>query len=496
MSASPPPSSAALRSAIEWLGRPANRDPQVELVALCAHLAEATAAAAPVTHWHGILERFDKRAKGIDEALKPLLLDATLPLPRRLRIIAQGLVEIHCALAAGYLRVLEEGEPDQLPQPQANRTTLCARAVSHLAEQQEIALLVASPVPPRLWRQALTVVRLLQEESPKATTPPDAVAADRTLKRMLALAAGQPETCAARELGFVADYLRGFAGAVEIRFTRPTDIDEWYWLPEEADGAPVAAIRRPPPEGHQMFFSCRRLAADANAQLGRLATGERPEAIGLPSLVAADDYRNALVRTANRWSAPPRRHFHRRPNSYRVQVCAHLGALWQLLGGETGDGEDREGLPITDWMVLNESAGGFAMMHIAGDVEGIVSGAAVGIRAANEPWRLCLVRWARSDNAEHVELGLELVAPSAQAVRIAYPGSEQPPCHALQIPPLPRLERGETLMTSRGDYVSGPFTLIDEAEGRLKLTECVASRLVMQTAVVEIFEFERVFSPV
>ena len=239
------------------------------------------------------------------------------------------------------------------------------------------------------------------------------------------------------------------------------------------------------------------LAAAAGQHLARIAKGEDVGSLGLPALAAAEDYRAALGRAARHWQSPPKRHSHRRRNSYRVQASTHLETLWQLFGGETAQGASHDGLPITDWMVLNESAGGFAIMHVAGDVAGIVAGAAIGLRTGPEPWRLCLIRWARSDNPEHVELGLELIAPSAQAVKIICPtrGGERSPAPALLMPSLPRLDRGETLMAARGHYRGGHFTLISEVDGKLQVTECVARDLAMQTSAVDVFEFSRDFSP-
>jgi hypothetical protein len=496
--ASTHPPIADIESALAWLTGPPAEDPQVELAALCGQLA-ATAAAVPALQWHTVLELFQTRTNGLNNALKPQLLEATLPLFHRLRLIAQGLIEAHGALAEGFIRVLREGEPDIFKRLGRNQAILISHAIFHLAEQQEIALLVAAPPPPNLWRQVHAILRMLKDGFlPEATLPPDIIAADRTIKRMLALAASQPESCAAKEVAFLADYLNRFAGVVEIRFSAPATLDGWFWLEEDRDGPPIAAIRRPPPPiGCLLFFSCRLLADTARQQMVRLAKGERPESLGLPDLAATEDYRNVLARAAGRWASPSKRHSHRRRNGYRVQVCPHLETLWRLLGGEAGSEADHEGSPITDWMVLNEAGGGFAMMHVAGDVSGIVSGAAVGMRTGADPWRLCLIRWARSDNPEHVELGLELIAPAAQAVKIVWPtrNGQRNPVPALLMPSLPRLDRGEALMAPRGHYRDGHFTLITEADGKFQLTECVAGDLAVQTATVDVFEFGRDFSP-
>jgi hypothetical protein len=145
-------------------------------------------------------------------------------------------------------------------------------------------------------------------------------------------------------------------------------------------------------------------------------------------------------------------------------------------------------------MILNESPSGYAIMHVAGELTGVISGSAIGLRAAKDkPWNICIVRWARSENPEHIELGLELVAPTAQAVRIARHnnGGEQAPIPALLLPPVPALSRGPALLTARGCFESGRFTLLHESSGRVQVAECTTGQLSMHTACVEIFEFDR-----
>jgi hypothetical protein len=149
-------------------------------------------------------------------------------------------------------------------------------------------------------------------------------------------------------------------------------------------------------------------------------------------------------------------------------------------------------------MVLNESASGYAIMHVAGALAGLVAGSAIGLRpASDKPWNICIVRWARSDNPEHIELGLEVIAPQAEAVRIARAGKngETASLPALLLPPLAAIGRGAALLTARGCFAPGPFTLLNESTGRLQLAECTASHLQMHTACVEIFEFDRLRTP-
>ncbi|MDP2811036.1 MAG: hypothetical protein Q8O34_12880 [Rhodocyclaceae bacterium] len=492
--------SPELQSALAWLGAPPAEDPLRDLVPLRNHLADSVDAGLPPLHWLKILELFQTRADAINDALRPLLLDATLPLPRHLRTVAQGLVWVHGALAEGYLRVAREANPTKLTRPGHTLPALCTQALTNLSRQYEVALLVSAPAPVNLWSLAQAAFQLLKGAfSSELTLTPDITAADRVLKGMLALAAAQPETFVAREIDFLSHYLRDASFAVEVRTAISEPMADWHWLEENRDLPPVSAARRlPPPDGHVLYFSCMALGRHVQDQIVQLDSGERPETLGMPSLAAAGDYRNALARAGTRWSSPQKRQFNRRRQNQRVQVCAHLGTLWRQLHGDTETTSGETGLQITDWMVLNESPGGYAMMHVAGSIAGLVAGAALGLRVAHDqPWSICLVRWARSDNPEHVELGLELIAPSAEAVRIVWPGKDADPAPttALLLPPLPRIGRGEALLAVRGHHAAGRFTLISEGGGKLQLTECVSHGLALQTACVEVFEFERDFSP-
>lgn len=487
-----------LQSALKWLNTRPSDDPIQELSPLHGHLRDTLDAGMPPLQRLKVLELFEARAHLVTAGLKPQLLAATLPLERRLRNISRGLVDTHGLLAAGYLGILRDSDPTQLNQPRRSVATLCAKALTNLALQQEVALLVSAPSPTNLWLQAQAAFHQLRTSTkPDVQLPPEAIRADRLLKSMLALAAAQPESFAAREIAFLVDYLGSFSAAVELRTRLPEPADHWYWLEESRDLPPVAASRRSPPSsGTMLWYSCAILARLAERHLDVLREGQPPEALGLPALSAAEDYRNALARAQTRWAMPPKRHFHRRPNHYRVQICAQFAALWQLLR-DAGTAAANSA-PITEWMVLNESPGGFGTMHLSGQLEGVVAGSLLGLRnSPAQSWSICLVRWARSDNPEHMELGLELVAPSAIPVRVASGGREGDalPVAALLLPPLAALDRGETLLTGRGQYAGGRFTLLREVEGKLQLTECHARRLVMQTASVELFEFERDYLP-
>lgn len=483
------PLSPLLQSALSWLNAPSSSDTLAELPALRRYLADIIELGLPPLRLLAVLELFHIRNGRIESSLRPLLLEATVPPERRLRTITQALIEARGLLAAGLLRVALEVEPRELMRPNRQPHRVCALALDNCLHQLELSSLISTVTPADLWLNAQRLYRLA------CTTPVvvDGEQAQRLFKTMVAFACAQPQSDTAREVDFLAEYIASFASAVALSEAPPSDDGAWYWLEELRDLPPAAASRRAPPGGHLLFIDCRALAQLAESQLQALAGGEAPSRLGLPARAAGRDYTEALRRAAKHWAHPPHREHVRHGNHQRLRVCPQFSALWRLLRGQAP--EEANAAAISEWMMRNESAGGFAIMLVNGQIQGLQPGSALGVRLSNETrWNVCLVRWARSDNPEHVELGLERLAPSARGVQVAFAG--RAPIPAMLLPPMPTLDRPETLLVARGQYAPGTFTLIEEEAGRLRIAPCTAGAPTMQTASVEIFAFVREFTPV
>jgi hypothetical protein len=494
----PPPTPVQLQQALDWLAEAPSEDPLLDLVPLRHHVAAIGALGLPVLHRLKIDELLQQRAERIDEALTPMLLDVKLPLPAFLGTVAQGLIGLRAELGETWMKVAGDADPVELARIHRSRAQICLQGIFNLSRQFIATLLIATPTPLNFWRNVQALYHdAHQSVDPTATLPAEMSAIDARFKAMLALTAAQPEGLAPREIAFLAEYLETHATVTRIDINRPEAAGDWFWLDANLDQPPVPLARLQPFSGFCLYFRFGELADLAARHLDQLNDGVPPLSLGLPRQAAGADYRNALERARHCWVTPRRRSFNRRPQTLRVSVCTQLSSLWAALGSEALQEEPVATeceLTYSDWTLLNESPSGYAIVHVVGEVSGIVPGCAVGLRTGpGAAWQICLVRWARSKSSSHLELGLEVLAPSAKPIRIQTLASrtQEPPIPALLLPALPALHRAEAILAVRGDYNARPFTLLQEEDGHLKIAECMPHRSVIETSSVEVFEFIR-----
>lgn len=465
-----------MNEVLNWLGSK-SEDPLDDLIPLRRHLRAVVAMQVQPRVLLRLLDLFEPRIARIHKLVFPLLLDASTPLPRNLRILSQSLVGLHGNLAEGFLKVLQHTISEGFQRPKRRRETLAARALGSLRRQYELSLRAASGTPTGFWKQ-MNQLLLNHQQAPDSYLDSPTL---QTLHLLLAIHAAQADALTPREQEFLWRHAEHLADQVEMSISAPRKVESWLWVDTNDERAPTPANRRAPPSADGLiFYSCRALGKLTQASLDNLS--------------APPAWRNVLHHAARRWLNPPQRRHNRRRGSYRIEVCPRLSTLWALLNGDLAGNAAAQA--INEWQVMNDSPAGYAAMHIAGDMPGLLAGSVLGIRRNDkEPWSLCIVRWVRSENTEHLEMGLEVLAPHAKAVRIATASRPEAPIPALLLPPISGIGRGETLLTERGAYETGTIALMQEEAGKLQVAECKPLPLVSQTASIELFEFERIQHP-
>ena len=261
----------------------------------------------------------------------------------------------------------------------------------------------------------------------------------------------------------------------------------------------MACVRRLPEKGREaIFFSMEEIVHRIEVQVLWLEKGlldldvsarkagdseilEVGSAI-LPLGLTPVEILSLLRRLREQWSATPERGEARSRQHYTVQVCAGLKNVWAM----------GRNAPVTadEWTVYNESPGGYAILCVSGVQRSLSAGAVLAMRReASQEWTVCMVRWVRTDSPQQIELGLQVSGRGFTPVLICFRGNDA-------LAPALMMQRGSgtqgyrALVAEAGTYISNHFVMVHEAAGNIYLAQGAAFGLDMQTATIEIFQFE------
>lgn len=464
-----------IESLDDWLAAVPPSLEVVDLQALLDKLRKLNDLPASDVSYARVLSRLDGLTQDLVLRLRPAFRRAVLPLSREARSRSVEMAEVLGQLAECHLRRLRE-----------TRDAGVARdGLLAVYRRLEVCVLAGTTVPPKLWLRASEMHRALAAGAAGSEDPNGLL----IYSRLLALGCLSPEHLSAEEIGDAVDWLDAADIPVLLHEDRPKDSDEsWFWIERKQDRGPQQFGRRiPPARPGVLVFSLGPLASHALACATQLAPEQEQSEAGngeAASLAAL------LRRIADQFSSSHKRKLNRRRNNYRISVCTGLPDIRRLIDPACADDPPA----LSEWMVINESAGGFAVMHISGFIEGIVSGGVIALRAASDdPWTICLVRWSRSDNPEHVELGLQILSNGAQAVDIAFRSSGSHAArivrHALLLPALPALRPKFAILAPAGTYTARRFVMVAQTD-HLYVTQGRLISLDVQTATVELFQFD------
>lgn len=389
----------------------------------------------------------------LEQGLLEVLLSAPIPLPPPVRVLTRGMDDLY----AQWFDFLARTE-----QPRAALAVLYQRLLLALASHGQL--------PATLWPQAVSLYR----RSGDATA----------MGAILALGTLQAGSYTPRQLWALGQGLLTHGKKVEIRDKPPETPQGWLWL--DSSGRPSGAARtlRTLSTDQLLYFSCAELARSLDEDAARVERGLILD--WSPGLISNTELGSALRLAAGHWLAPLHRRHSRRRQSASMQVCVRLDQVWGALDSGNAPTE------TSDWLLLNASASGCALMHSSGEAGDLSAGQALGLQLPGKPWAVGVIRWIRSENSAHVELGIEILSGAAQPVRIAFERSSPEP--AFLLPAITGQDMGEALLTTAtasAAEAAKDFVLLAEKDGQLRISQCRYQSLRHKTSRIEVFTFER-----
>jgi hypothetical protein len=481
---------------LEWLAHARERSEGGDVGELLDNLAKLRESSAAGEQRRALLDLLQAQAGRLCAAELPGLGGHAFPVPRPLRQKARAIQEALDILIHEYvdsLAMLFDSDAAGGPRnPEATLRRILQCCGWHLA----VSHAISSPDGVGLWGHIHASYRAARRLGIAQMPGSDGEPALETLYGRLVLAAvARPSSFRPDELAFIRSYIDLATRPLEILDTAPRDRDGLFWIDLEGDFPAYAVKRRPPPaEAPALFFAADLVARDAAEHLAALEEPVGPMPSSLPPEAATPAGMATLRRLAELWGSPTKRRFPRRKRAYRSELVAGFGPLWQALNTTLAQ-------PVSQWMVTNESPDGYALMHITGDTTGLAVGEVAAVRHGEEDpsgvasWQVGLIRWALSENPEHVEIGLQQLAAQAVPARVVRAAGDGGNVSALLLPPSPPARIAPALLLPAGLLSMNDRRLAVLIEqGNLRVCEFDVTGIAEQGPSIEVFNL-RVAEP-
>ena len=488
---SPAPPEANVKSILEWLALSHGKTGSDDADQLYRQLLRLRDTPIPNAQRLKLLDLLYGQTERVANAELPRLHEVSLPISRKQRLRVRVLLDAFETLTQDYFNTLAElFDPERPSSPRLPHISL-RRAMHTMAWQVRVTHLIAAPPATGLWQQLhsafLTARRLGLEDFPG----PQGTPSIRQIYTSIVLAAtAQPSSFSAAELEFIGEFIGCCTPNIDLLEIPPLDSDGIFWIDLDKDFPAHALIRRiPPPDARVLYFSCDAIAKHALTLRTALLQETPAKTLGLPPFADTRAGPRILLRLNRLWGHPAKRRFSRRRQSYRAHLCFGLDNLWQLMKSQQTPRN------LSEWMVTNESPDGYSLMHMSGHTQHLCVGDIIALQAlgdqaeATPTWHICIIRWAVSENPEHIELGVQILAPKAIAVEVTHSYAlESSNLAALILPPAPPLHPTQSLVLPSGLLRENTRRIIVMIEaGNLEIREIQATSLDEQTSTIEIF---------
>lgn len=453
-----------------------------------------------------------------------------LPLPDKNKSVAEHARQLQLEMAFAYkwvvleLAKLPEAE---LRQKHARRLALAMqRAIHYLTEAIVISYESYSPPPIGHWLELHTVYRYAEnlglaeievDDICNRATQKSSVA--NAYKQALLLDVSDPYHLNARQVDKIYHYLDRWANLARILPAQVNFDPTCQFLTDlTADRSGVLYTPDTLLQDPQRFrlLNTVELARKVHAQWTALTRGEDVPSEGLPANFFADAH-DLLKRLINVWGLHPKRGFSRNARlDQEIDVAVGIDAINYWLNGgakfvvsstfvgptpqrtHVGPRENKtieirsDDLEYARWDIIDESAGGLSLSKKGVIKTRVRVGDLLGLRTPGEgtAWTVASVRWLRSANPSSVEIGVQRLTPSAEAVvakSLNERNQESDFMPALLLPEIKALNTPPTLVVPCGVFRPDRTLYLDNG---YRLSKITATKLLESTGAFERLVFQ------
>lgn len=490
-----------------------------------------------------LLELYSEPIRQVSEKLYKGYSGLPLPLSDRHQVAAEQVRHFQIEMAYGYKRVVDDRYSRNKPKISARRAAKIAlpvqRAIRYLTNSLVHSYQQYTPYPVGTWKEIHMLYQLAETygmtELPvddKLNTSIPHSSISHAYKQALLIDLSDPYHLPAQMIIKINRYLDLMAPLAQVHQPPITAVaDNCQFLVDlnsDHAGHMVVGKNDNLKKNHLRLLNTIDLARAIHRQLTSLEKGKPPQTSELGDDFFDSTTNNMFRRLINSWGVNPKRLFKRvakintpieaaiglsaasyflnRGRKFRTSAefmgpkpqRNRIGTLFARPDDQADDidskniDDSQQQHEISDWGIVDESAGGMAL-EIAGSIETHIRvGEIIITRAPDEKtdWTINVIRWMRRLGNNHMEIGIQKLAPSAAPLAIKtidFDNKESEFMAGLLLPEIGALKQHQSLLTPRGIFKNDGVIYLDDGK---MLRRATGGQLMEATGSYERFEFE------
>lgn len=315
---------------------------------------------------------------------------------------------------------------------------------------------------------------------------------DNTYKHTLLMSLAEPQHLQQQDIRLIAGYLAHHVSHAQIgAITTLENASGAFIISLDSNSPPIpySKQKNTPNPVTDVLLQTIDLVRTMHQDLGQLQNHHFPSNGSIPNDANRDDYIQLLTYLIKNWGITPKRIFNRTLKKSEMQLVQGITAIHRVSNEKftASNGNDKDLLAelnklqpsstkISNWKTLNISATGISLRRHHTAEKNIRVGGLIGVKAETDPhWAIGFVRWANCGTRDRLDIGIQLIAPQAQAavVNINDTNKDEP---VLLLPTIPAIKQITSIIAPKGTY---------QPARQLTLTVNNQSQRIMLTKLLE-----------
>lgn len=469
-----------------WLSALSSADSMSAARALVDRLVSLNRAQLQMRLRLRLLDMFSEHAEKLLPDLGQRIEEALPPVRGSTRQSAYLIEKLYKELGVGYSLVvlraprhwLSPGFKRQMHAPLVN-------AMGYHARRLALSEKLYAPAPRGVWQALHQLYRLAVEwKIAERAVGSKEISALRIYREALLLSFAQPQQFGPGDFKRVYSYVYEHAHLAIFAYDQDiADTSNLFLIDTRGDTPGAAYAKRKSYSQGRLLLDTGKLVEGIKTELRQL----RNDALQLRAAQNGSGHVELLQRLEENWRGEYLARNLRSRFHPRAQLWNGLPSIWRLMRETTRTGTQNSNATAGEWLIINESPRGFALTFMSGAAPQLSVGELVAIRGnGRSKFHVCIVRWIVSNGPEHMEIGLEQLAPLAISAWYHSPEGERGTTESvLYLPSIPGPGKSALVIAPAGRIDLARTVELLHAQGRLSL---YATRVTETTSNAEFIE--------